>query len=214
MHKWFWFGLMEEKKASANFCSNPESQLPRKSSINLIPGSLDGYMESSKPLAETVTFLELHLDLVKESSSAGTGGTSEAATATKKTVGRLTRLERGSECIRHVSGSAWHLSLNGSGGPLADFTEDIFPLLITYTVQKSGAPLDTLPGTSPVLNFLLRDKNITEATERKEQLFGLGINLFAIRSCNLITDFIDGDFVSTCNRNCCVAHKRQGSVEN
>uniref|UniRef100_A0A6N2LZR6 Uncharacterized protein n=1 Tax=Salix viminalis TaxID=40686 RepID=A0A6N2LZR6_SALVM len=86
------------------------------------------------------------------------------------------------------------------GGPLADFTDDIFPLLIMYTVQKSGAPLDTLPGTSPVLNFLLQEKNITEATERKEQVFGLAVNLFAIRSCNLITDLVDGEIVSTCNR--------------
>jgi hypothetical protein len=46
------------------------------------------------------------------------------------------------------------------GGPLADFADDTFPLLITYTVQRSGAPLDTLPGTSPGLNFLLGKKNI------------------------------------------------------
>jgi hypothetical protein len=39
-----------------------------------------------------------------------------------------------------------------------------------------------------------------EATEWKEQLFGLAVNLFAICSCNLIIDLVDGDLVSTCNR--------------
>lgn len=42
----------------------------------------------------------------------------------------------------------------GGSGPLADRTDEIFPLLMTYTKQKPGAPLDTLPGISVVLNFL------------------------------------------------------------
>lgn len=40
------------------------------------------------------------------------------------------------------------------GGALeADFTDDIFPLEMTYTVQKSGTALHTLVGTSEVLNL-------------------------------------------------------------
>lgn len=39
-------------------------------------------------------------------------------------------------------------------GREADLIDDIFPLDITYTVQKSGAPFDTLPGMSVVLNLL------------------------------------------------------------
>jgi hypothetical protein len=44
----------------------------------------------------------------------------------------------------------------------------IFPLAITYTVQKSGAPFDTLPATSAALNLLGR--NFLEVQE-------FGINL-------------------------------------
>lgn len=36
----------------------------------------------------------------------------------------------------------------------ADRIDDIFPFDITYTEQKSGAPFDTLPGISVVLNLL------------------------------------------------------------
>ena len=36
----------------------------------------------------------------------------------------------------------------------ADRTEEIFPLAMTYTVQNSGAALDTVLGTSVVLNLL------------------------------------------------------------
>lgn len=36
----------------------------------------------------------------------------------------------------------------------ADLTFDIFPFDITYTVQNSGAPFETLLGTSTLLNLL------------------------------------------------------------
>lgn len=39
------------------------------------------------------------------------------------------------------------------GAEVADFTDDIFPLEMTYTVQKSGTALHTLVGTSVVLNL-------------------------------------------------------------
>lgn len=39
-------------------------------------------------------------------------------------------------------------------GREADRIDDIFPFDITYTVQKSGAPFETFPGTSVVLNLL------------------------------------------------------------
>ena len=40
------------------------------------------------------------------------------------------------------------------GVVVADRTVDIFPLAITYTVQKSGAAFNTLLGMSVVLNLL------------------------------------------------------------
>lgn len=39
-------------------------------------------------------------------------------------------------------------------GREADLMDEIFPFEITYTVQKSGAPFDTFPGISAVLNLL------------------------------------------------------------
>lgn len=36
----------------------------------------------------------------------------------------------------------------------AAWVEEIFPLEMTYTVQKSGTPFDTLPGISLTLNLL------------------------------------------------------------
>ena len=36
----------------------------------------------------------------------------------------------------------------------AFLTDDTFPFEMTYTVQKSGAPFDTLPPTLDVLNLL------------------------------------------------------------
>lgn len=48
-------------------------------------------------------------------------------------------------------------------GREADRIDEIFPLEITNTVQKSGAPLDTLPGVSVCLNLLRQ--NIARVTE-------------------------------------------------
>lgn len=57
------------------------------------------------------------------------------------------------------SGGSWSgiLVMNGGragAGREADRKDDIFPLEIIYTVQKSGAPLDTLFATSVFLNLL------------------------------------------------------------
>lgn len=42
------------------------------------------------------------------------------------------------------------------GGPEADLVDEIFPLWMIYTVQKSGAPFNTLPGMSFALNLLVQ----------------------------------------------------------
>lgn len=49
------------------------------------------------------------------------------------------------------------------------FTEEIFPLEMTKTVQKSGAAFDTLPGTLDALNLH------KETIELKEAIIGLDI---------------------------------------
>lgn len=41
------------------------------------------------------------------------------------------------------------------GGREADRVDEIFPLWMTCTVQKSGAPFNTLPGMSFALNLLV-----------------------------------------------------------
>ena len=46
----------------------------------------------------------------------------------------------------------------------ADCLSEIFPLEITYTVQKSGTPFETLPGISVALNLLI--KNATKLRNR------------------------------------------------
>lgn len=61
------------------------------------------------------------------------------------------------------------ICLHGDGGalgfggraPVADRTDDIFSLPITYTVQKSGAPFNTVLGTSLVLNLLRNNIDVT-----------------------------------------------------
>lgn len=51
------------------------------------------------------------------------------------------------------------------GGREAAFVDDIFPLLITYTLQKSGTPFSTVPGMSFALNLLgQRQLNLDFAT--------------------------------------------------
>lgn len=42
------------------------------------------------------------------------------------------------------------------GGREAAFVDDIFPLLITYTLQNSGTPFSTVPGMSFALNLLVQ----------------------------------------------------------
>lgn len=54
---------------------------------------------------------------------------------------------------------AWFISWFRRGetagaGREADLVDEIFPLDMTYTVQKSGTPFDILPGMSIALNLL------------------------------------------------------------
>ena len=60
----------------------------------------------------------------------------------------------------------------------ADCLSEIFPLEMTYTVQKSGTPFETLPGISVALNLLI--KNATKLRNR---------NTFSEFICKLIHDF-------------------------
>ena len=55
------------------------------------------------------------------------------------------------------TGMAWFGIGRGGGlgtGTVADLTDEILPLEITYTLQNSGAPFERLVGTSVLLNVL------------------------------------------------------------
>lgn len=52
---------------------------------------------------------------------------------------------------------SWDCRAENAGAALeADLIDWIFPLETTYTVQKSGAPFDTVPGISATLNLLIQ----------------------------------------------------------
>lgn len=55
------------------------------------------------------------------------------------------------------TGLLWICNGRGGGfgtGIVADCTDEILPLEMTYTLQNSGAILETLLGTSEAMNFL------------------------------------------------------------